>query len=524
MKLETFQRVLKSIGDGFPLEATLGEIVSAYREKTAARRVGIWLFSENGTGAAHPPRLPADSGHGGLVLVAEAFDESLFPDSATHGRRDEEWTLTRNELSELIGRNPVLLRKPSSSASAGLLPESFWKWSREFAGFWMKFHGQPLGVLAVRSEHPLTEDEKRWGRTLAYQAAVAVRTLPRQSPPVSDRDSRADGTPLIGKSRRFVSLLERAELVARTDTCVLLTGPSGTGKSQLARHIHQRSARRRKRFVEVNCGSIAPHLFESEFFGHVKGAFTGAWRDRAGRFQFADGGTLFLDEIAEIPFDLQSRLLTVLQTGVFERVGEDESRKVDVRIVAATNRDLAKMVSEGRFRTDLYYRLNAFPIELPLLRERIEDIPLLAAHFLEKLCARYGCDVPELDEEHCRFLFGLEWAGNIRELEHRLERALILSNGGRLNFHDASPEWPAGPDSILRQNSDAFLRENDLRRIECENLRRVLTLARGKVYGKGGAADLLGVPPTTVMSRLKNFGLDREVRKSLVGESVGGKG
>jgi transcriptional regulator with GAF, ATPase, and Fis domain len=292
----------------------------------------------------------------------------------------------------------------------------------------------------------------------------------------------------------------------------------------LARHIHQRSPRRRKRFVDVNCGSIAPHLFESEFFGHVKGAFTGAWRDRSGRFQFADGGTLFLDEVAEIPLELQSRFLTVLQTGVFERVGEDESRKVDVRIIAATNRDLPKMVSEGRFREDLYYRLNAFPLELPLLRERIEDIPLLAAHFLEKLCSRYGCAVPELDEDHCRFLLGLKWEGNIRELEHRLERALILSNGGRLKFQDSSPERPAGPDVILRHDPEAFLRENDLRRIECENLHRVLTLARGKVYGKGGAAELLGVPPTTVMSRLKNFGLDREVRRSLVEEPVGSKG
>jgi transcriptional regulator with GAF, ATPase, and Fis domain len=261
----------------------------------------------------------------------------------------------------------------------------------------------------------------------------------------------------------------------------------------------------------VNCASIPRELFESEFFGHVKGAFTGALRDRAGRFQAADGGTLFLDEVGEIPLDLQGKLLRVLQEGRFERVGDETTRRVDVRVIAATNRDLQHEVASGHFRRDLFYRLSVFPIVLPPLRERADDLPRLATHFLEQAAQRYGRRGLRLSARAITTLEAYAWPGNVRELQHVIERAVLLSRGGVLRLDGALAE----PAETARAKSNtsapeavrAVIPEIEWRRRERENVRTALQLAKGRIYGPDGAADILGVKPTTLISRLNALGL-----------------
>ncbi len=229
-------------------------------------------------------------------------------------------------------------------------------------------------------------------------------------------------------------MLHEVEIVAPSEATVLILGETGTGKELIACAVHERSRRREKPLIRVNCTSIPKELFESEFFGHTKGAFTGAIRDRAGRFEAAAGGTLFLDEVGEIPLELQSKLLRVLQEKSYERVGEERTRRADVRIIAATNRDLKSEVAAGRFRADLYYRLNVFPLRVPALRERKEDIALLATHFVALLVKELGCPPPRLTRAGIETLQGYHWGGNIRELRNVIERAVIMARGGALEF------------------------------------------------------------------------------------------
>ncbi|HZL94436.1 MAG TPA: sigma 54-interacting transcriptional regulator, partial [Vicinamibacterales bacterium] len=299
------------------------------------------------------------------------------------------------------------------------------------------------------------------------------------------------------------------DTVAATDTNVLILGESGTGKELVARAIHQRSRRSRRSLVKVNCGSIPRELFESEFFGHVRGSFTGAVRDRTGRFQLADGGTLFLDEVGEIPLDLQVKLLRVLQEGEFERVGDDATRHVDVRVVAATNRDLQKEVAEHRFRLDLFYRLGVFPISLPPLRERRDDIPDLIAHFVRQSCARLHVDVPRLPLRELDRARAYNWPGNVRELQNIVERAVILARGGTL----ALPLPEAGPETLVESASTETMEpleivpERRWRDLERANVLRALRKAEFRTYGQGGAAELLGINGATLASRLKKLGI-----------------
>src|SRR5262249_54107594 len=239
---------------------------------------------------------------------------------------------------------------------------------------------------------------------------------------------------IVGKSPALLEVLQQVDMVARTDAAVLITGESGTGKELAARAIHERSARSGRPLVTVNCASVPRELFESEFFGHVRGAFTGAVRDRIGRFQLAHEGTLFLDEVGEIPLELQSKLLRVLQDQQVERVGEDQVRQLDVRVIAASNHNLKQECEAGRFRRDLYYRLSVFPIELPPLRSRLEDIGLLAAHFLDLAARRLNRPEVVLTDEALQHLTAYDWPGNIRELRNVIERAVILSQHGPLRI------------------------------------------------------------------------------------------
>ena len=316
---------------------------------------------------------------------------------------------------------------------------------------------------------------------------------------------------IVGNSMALRQVLRQVDIVAASDATVLILGETGTGKELIARAIHQRSRRRDKPMVRVNCTSISKELFESEFFGHAKGAFTGAIKDRAGRFEAAAGGTLFLDEIGELPLALQSKLLRVLQEKCYERVGEDKTRRTDVRIVAATNRDLEKEVAAGRFREDLYYRLNVFPLKMPPLRERKGDIPLLAAFFVNLVAKELGCPKPRLTRAGIETLQNYDWPGNIRELRNVIEHAVIFACGGALKFD--LPGNASDPTSFDRmdvnQPEPEYLTEPEIRRRERKNLLAVLQKTGWKIKGADGAAELLGVKPSTLISRIAQMGLKK---------------
>jgi DNA-binding NtrC family response regulator len=318
---------------------------------------------------------------------------------------------------------------------------------------------------------------------------------------------------LVGQSAALKHIVSQIDVVAPTEASVLILGETGTGKELVAHEIHRRSARKDGPLVRVNCASIPRELFESEFFGHVRGAFTGAVKDRAGRFETAEGGTIFLDEVGEIPMDVQNKLLRILQERRYERVGDDRTRRADVRVVAATNRELKQEAAAGRFREDLYYRLNVFPIQVPPLRERPDDIPSLAKHFVERSTRELKCAKPRLTRAAVAQLQNYDWPGNVRELRNVIERAVILARGGALDFDlpVANPPSPARPTpSAGDATQPEFLTEAELQRRERENLLLILQRANWKIKGPDGAAELLGVNPATLLSRMRKWGLKKE--------------
>ncbi|NNE59492.1 MAG: sigma 54-interacting transcriptional regulator [Woeseia sp.] len=317
---------------------------------------------------------------------------------------------------------------------------------------------------------------------------------------------------IVGRSPALKYMLSQVDAVAQTPASVLILGESGVGKELVAHAIHARSSRADAPLVKVNCASIPKELFESEFFGHVKGAFTGAHRDRVGRFQLADGGTIFLDEVGEIPIELQGKLLRVLQESEFERVGDDITRSVDVRVIAATNRDLEELVVNGEFREDLYYRLSVFPISVPPLRRRQEDLPQLAQHFLDKACTEFGRTKLKLTNRQVAAITAYDWPGNVRELKNVIERAVILAKDETLRLELSMPDSKPDSDAVgvaPAGDDSAFLNEIEMRQFQKENLRKALQKSNWRVSGKGGAADLLGLRPTTLADRIKSFELKR---------------
>lgn len=324
-------------------------------------------------------------------------------------------------------------------------------------------------------------------------------------------ESRAYGT-IIGRSHPIKTVISQIELVAPTDATVLIQGESGTGKELVAREIHKRSGRRDKALIKVNCATIPKDLYESEFFGHIKGAFTGALKDRIGRFEAANGGTIFLDEVGEIPPDLQSKLLRILQEGEYERLGEDKTRTVDVRLIAATNKDLKKEVNVGRFRDDLFYRLNVFPIHIAPLRDRKDDIQLLAAHFGDKLSKKLNVPKPRLTKANALDLQAYDWPGNVRELENAIERAMILSRSETLNFAHIKeptsvPGKPTDGDAPTAATQKGVLTAEEMRHFERQNTLNALERCQWKIYGTDGAARLLDLKPTTLIERMKRMGI-----------------
>lgn len=324
---------------------------------------------------------------------------------------------------------------------------------------------------------------------------------------------------IVGSSAALQQALRQVDLVASADTTVLINGETGTGKELIARAIHERSPRRGRPLVKLNCSAISAGLVESELFGHMKGAFTGAADRRVGRFELADGGTLFLDEVSELPADTQTKLLRVLQEGEFEPVGSSKTLKIDVRVIAASNRDLQIDVANGRFRADLYYRLNVFPIHVPPLRARAEDIPALAQFFLERFARKLGKPLRRVDPETLAILQSYPWPGNIRDLQNTIERAAILSQGEVLRVDwqlETAPQScfamaaqrEIAPAPMLPSGNGAAVAT--LEEMERQHFITVLRKTRGVIEGPNGAARLLDLKPSTARFRIKKLGIERE--------------
>jgi formate hydrogenlyase transcriptional activator len=309
---------------------------------------------------------------------------------------------------------------------------------------------------------------------------------------------------VVGRSAALRAVLEQAEIVAPTDSTVLILGETGTGKELVARAIHNLSERRGRALVKVNCAAIPSGLLESELFGHEKGAFTGAIAQRIGRFELANGGTLFLDEVGDIPIELQPKLLRVLQEQDFERLGSTRTSRVDVRVVAATNADLAQKVADKQFRDDLYYRLNVFPIKLPALRERREDIPLLVRYFVHKYARRMKKAIDTIPITTMTALTEYHWSGNVRELENFIERAVILSSGAKLETPLSELAQGRNPAAVISAAHSITLEE-----AQREHIMRVLRDTNWVVGGPAGAAARLGTKRTTLQTRIKKLGIKR---------------
>jgi formate hydrogenlyase transcriptional activator len=385
----------------------------------------------------------------------------------------------------------------------------------------------PLGTIAVlrREVRPFTERQIALLQSFADQAVIAIRNanlfrqlqartadLTREIE--AHQRSKAmlrcvldatDGFAIVGQSPAVARLREQIALVAQTESTVLVQGETGTGKELVARAIHEQGARRERPLIRLNCAALPRELVESELFGHEKGAFTGAQQQRRGRFELADGGTLLLDEVGELPLEAQAKLLRVLQEREFERVGGSRMLRVDVRVIAVTNRDLAAEVAAGRFRADLFYRLNVFPIAVPPLRARLDDIEALLAHFGARVARRLGRPLPGIAPAFAHAARSHDWPGNIRELENLVERALIVSPGGLL---DASGLLPA-PATQRAGNHHAAAPHGDasLQGLERAHIRRVLDAVAWRVEGEHGAAEQLGLNPSTLRGRMRKLGI-----------------
>ena len=491
---QTFPRLLYELAIRLP----------TFREIHA---VCVWLY-EPVRHAIRPHLLLADLPPDRGASMAFPIDDSI---AAWVWKRQEPLTInTENEC-----------RFPDF---ASVLLESGMK---SFCGVPLMIADRPIGVLGLASTRPEAFRDFNWEfvqRGPGDTASLARMLRDNGTSAEDDVSSDESLTPeeeaepafkgIIGRSPALRALLKQVAVVAPTDSTVLISGETGSGKELIAQAIHDASPRHNGPLVKVNCSAIPENLFESEFFGHARGAFTGALRDKPGRFEMADGGTLFLDEIGELPPAMQSKLLRVLQEREIERVGEIRTRKVNVRVIAATNRDLKQEVNEKRFREDLFYRLSVFPLEIPPLRERCEDIPVLATYFLRKTAKKMNRPLPRLSRAHSSQLSAHSWPGNVRELQNAVERAVILAHDGELRFDlrpSASSQSPSPvrDDVPVAHRSEVATRD-DWKRQERESIMRALQQAGGKVSGRGGAAELLGMKPTTLSSRLKAMGITRQ--------------
>jgi len=531
---EFASKLLLEIAQEQSLEELLKKLVRRILDRPHVARVRIWLIDQGDICAtcARRPDCPDQT----RCLHAVAGGANMLSDQG----EEEDYLHMTDPFSRIpigfgaagkiaaTGKQLVLRDLDKDPGELFFLPWLKVDKVRGYNGVPIIYKGEVLGVIAVFSRANVPEGAEVWGRVFADHIAGAIANarafkeiqrlksqLEQQNAYLQEEvvEAKAFGD-LVGQSAALRQIVSQIDLVAPTDASVLILGETGTGKELVAHEIHRRSKRKEKALVRVNCASIPKELYESEFFGHAKGAFTGAIKDRAGRFEAAEGGTLFLDEIGEVPLDLQGKLLRALQEKRYERVGEDRTRFADVRIVAATNRDLKKEVAAGRFREDLYYRLNVFPIQVVPLRERKEDVAQLAQHFIKLSAKELGCPKPRLTQAGMVQLQSYDWPGNIRELRNVIERAVILAGGGALEFDlpasgiTSPPTLPTPADDEANVKQE-FFTESEMQQRGRENLLAVLKKSGWKIKGADGAAELLGVKPTTLLSRIKKMGLKR---------------
>lgn len=525
----------KSLLLDMPLKRSLAGVLDltvtrlAALPQTALTR--IWLLKPADICAVCPSRKECQEEENCLHLVASAGNPINSP--------GEDWS----RLDGAFSRFPLGVRKVGKIASTGqpievldIEQDGTWiarpDWAKRekitsFIGHPLVCRGEKLGVLVLFTRQQSTSEDVQWLRMIADHASMSIinarafeeiaffhKQLELESDFLRQEIVEIGGMgELVGQSAALQNVVRQIDLVAPTDANVLILGESGTGKELVAREIHKRSKRHARPMIKVNCASIPRDLFESEFFGHIKGAFTGAIKDRGGRFEAAEGGTLFLDEVGEIPLELQGKLLRALQEGEFERVGEERTRKVNVRVIAASNRNLEKEAVAGKFRLDLFYRLNVFPLEVAPLRRRKEDLHPLASLFLQRATKKMGRSEIGLTQSDLVQLQKYDWPGNVRELQNVIERAVIVSKGSRLwldlQITKAEPE-DLQPIRI-EKDQNRILAEPEIRLLERQNIKLALERCKGRIYGPHGAAKLLGLPPTTLTARIKKMGIKKYV-------------
>jgi transcriptional regulator with GAF, ATPase, and Fis domain len=523
-------RLLLDIAHEKSVECLLQKLISNSMQHPNLACLQIWLLDQGDRCPVCPQRTHCPSQIRCLHLIAGA-GKSMAGGAPNSGRFDDPNLRVPLGVG-LAGQvaatgHPLILHglNQIQAAASGL----DWLVAEQIRGFHgcpIMFQGEILGVICAFVRSGLPSEALPWGQIFADHIGASIANarafeeIQRLKAQLELHNTylqeevvaaRAFGD-LVGQSGALRQIVSQIDLVAPTEASVLILGETGTGKELVAHEIHRRSLRKNGPLVRVNCASIPKDLFESEFFGHTKGAFTGAIKDRAGRFETAAGGTLFLDEIGEVPLEMQSKLLRVLQEKRYERVGEDRTRQADVRIIAATNRDLKKAVTAGRFREDLFYRLHVFPITVVPLKERRDDIPLLAQHFISLSVKELKCARPRLTRAAVARLQNYDWPGNIRELRNVIERAVILARGGPLHFDlpvAGAAVAPAPKHGPVAKPAGLILSEAEMRAHELENLRAALDQTAWKIKGADGAAQLLGLKPTTLLARMKKFGLTR---------------
>ena len=522
--LEMLRRVTRDIAVTPDLPVLLNSIASALAEHTGASFVRVFLYQTDdeceicrSRGKVEPAPAPgvkrlhlhADAGR---MQGAFAEQHALgldVPAPPTKVARERKPFLTNELLRDVQGKVPPQLMQvyeESGVVAAGARP--------------LEFRGELMGVIGMISRRPFDPHEFELLGIFADQAAVAIKSAHlfteleryRQRLQIENAylqeeiRSERGFEDIVGQSSALRAVLRKVKQVAPVETTVLLTGETGTGKELIARAIHELSPRKDRPMIKINCGAIPQGVVESELFGHEKGAFTGALQRRLGRFELADKGTLFMDEVGELPLDTQVKLLRVLQEQEFERLGGARAIKVDVRLVAATNRDLEVEVTDSRFRADLYYRLNVFPIRVPALRERPEDIPQLVRHFLAQLQRKLAKPLRGVTPDSMQRLMQYLWPGNIRELQNVLERACVLARSPVVDVTTAlgATDRPV-PDAIPIVDDRILTLDEH----EQQQIRRALDEAGGKIHGPGGAAALLGINASTLRSRMEKHGMMR---------------